>query len=49
MRITQVSSGLIDDPGIDLGAGRLPLRRVDAERQVESEREAAARGGASRR
>ncbi len=38
--------GLDHDPGIDLGAGAaLRLRRGGAERQMEAEREAAARGG----
>ena len=37
--------GLDDDPGIDLDAGLLRLRRGDVEGKVEAERKAAARGG----
>ena len=47
MRITTVSSGWIDHPGVDLRRAFRGARGFGAERKVEAEREPAAdRGGA---
>ena len=45
MRITQVSSGLIATQMLTSVAAALRLRRADAERDVQSERQTAARDG----
>ena len=46
MRITQVSSGRIEHPGVDFDAVGGGLGFGDAERQVEAERQAAGRRSA---